>query len=375
MQQLVVEEKIPLTHESGFSFYPLRDAYLILQNGMHFKGKAPAWQQECARGELVFNTGLTGYDASLTDPSYSGEILLFTYPIIGNYGIPDQQLWESDKVQAAGVVVCNLCEQWSHGKSSQSLAEWLYAYKVPLIMGIDTRQLTRILRDSGTMPAVISPHPDASLLSSSSRTRSSPASRNVSINQKISYAGRGFKKGKKVILVDCGMKQNILRTLQQFPLLIERVPYNYDYSQEAYDGVFLSNGPGDPEEYSETIQVLKKALANEKPVFGICLGAQLLALAAGAKTYKLRYGHRSHNQPCIDLETQRCYITSQNHGYAIDEESLPPNWKVNFKNLNDGTVEGVRHASLPFYAVQFHPEAAPGPTDTQWLFEHFFAML
>ena len=197
----------------------------------------------------------------------------------------------------------------------------------------------------------------------------------VSISEKIRYAPHERSSTKKIILVDCGMKANILRNLLEFPLQVDRVPHDYDYSDESFDGVFLSNGPGNPENYTDTIRVLKKVLKKEKPVFGICLGAQLMALAAGAKTYKLRYGHRSHNQPCIELSSKRCYITSQNHGYAILEDSLPKGWEVNFKNLNDGSVEGIRHLSLPFAAVQFHPEASPGPTDTKWLFERFFKML
>jgi carbamoyl-phosphate synthase small subunit len=177
---------------------------------------------------------------------------------------------------------------------------------------------------------------------------------------------------KKVILVDCGAKENILRSLLGLSLQVERVPANYDYSQEDYDGVFLSNGPGDPTDYPEMIAIARKALKIGKPMFGICLGSQIMGLAAGAKTYKLKYGHRGHNQPCLELATTKGYITSQNHGYAIDEKSLPKNWKVSFRNLNDGSVEGIEHTSKPFFSVQFHPEACPGPTDTQWLFERFY---
>jgi carbamoyl-phosphate synthase small subunit len=368
MQQLVIEETKSLVQQSGFFFTRMSPSYLILQNGMQFKGLSPEWQKNCISGEVVFNTGMTGYEASLTDPSYAGEILMFTYPIMGNYGIPDKKHWESERIHAAGVIVCNACDQWSHGKSLSSLAEWLHSQKIPLITGIDTRHLTTILRESGTMPGAISPHLDPIPTFHSNAVS---YAKSVSIPEKISYG----TVGKKIVLVDCGMKRNILRNLQKFPLLIERVPFDYDYSEEDFDGIFLSNGPGNPEQYVETIKILKKAMKKEKAIFGICLGAQLLALAAGAQTYKLRYGHRSHNQPCIDLESERCYITSQNHGYAVQEASLPKGWVVNFRNLNDESVEGIRHTSLPFIAVQFHPEAAPGPTDTEWLFEKFYKML
>jgi len=269
-------------------------------------------------------------------------------------------------------VLSNLCTEWSHGKSVQALAEWLFIQKIPLITGVDTRQVTTLLRESGTMGAMIAPAGNEGAAFPSCTASTFKA---VSIEEKIRYAPDSAATAKKIILVDCGMKANILRSLQQFPLQIDRVPYNYDYTEEPFDGVFLSNGPGNPESYAETVRILKKAMKREKPIFGICLGAQLMALAAGAKTYKLRYGHRSHNQPCIELDSKRCYITSQNHGYAVQEESLPSDWEVSFKNLNDGSVEGIRHRSLPFSAVQFHPEAAPGPTDTEWLFECFFSML
>ena len=377
MQPLLTEAKNENESKSGFFFNQWSPSTLLLQNGMQFKGVSPSWQKESALGELVFNTGMTGYDASLTDPSYSNEILLFTYPLIGNYGIPREDEWESEKIHASGVVVCNPCSDWSHGKSVHSLAEWLYLQQVPMIAGVDTRLITTILRESGTMTGMILPDQCSVPALPLPTPRFTP----VSINKKIIYTPnqQSPAKTKKIALVDCGMKANILRHLLKFPLHIERVPHDYDYTKEPFDGIFLSNGPGNPENYAETIKILKKAMKKEMPIFGICLGAQLMALAAGAKTYKLRYGHRSHNQPCIELESKRCFITSQNHGYAIQEEtlqeSLPKGWQVSFRNLNDGSVEGIRHQTLPFAAVQFHPEAAPGPTDTQWLFEQFFAML
>ncbi|NGX46612.1 MAG: hypothetical protein K940chlam2_01808, partial [Chlamydiae bacterium] len=194
---------------------------------------------------------------------------------------------------------------------------------------------------------------------------------------KVSIASRKtYGAGKKrVIVVDCGMKESIMRQLQRYPLELVRVPYDEDFTEEEYDGVFLSNGPGDPMQCAVTVEILRKAMRKQKPIFGICLGSQLMALAAGAQTYKLKFGHRGQNQPCIDLESQRCYITSQNHGYAVDEASLPADWKVLFRNLNDESIEGIVHESLPFMAVQFHPEAAPGPTDTRFLFEQFYQQI
>lgn len=359
----------PSGSPDGFFFAQTAPATLFLENNQSFKGVSPAGQKGVFHGEMVFTTGMTGYDASLTDPSYAGQILVFTYPLLGNYGVPDKKYWESQRIHAAGVVVCTLCDEWSHGNSSQSLLEWLEKEKVPLIMGVDTRALTKVLRERGSMRGLISnlSNPEWPPIAQTNV----PLADKVTVPHRMTYGSAG----KKIILVDSGMKTNILRQLQKFPLTIERVPYDCDYSEESFDGIVLSNGPGDPATYARTISVLQKAMKRELPIFGICLGAQLLALAAGAATYKLLYGHRGHNQPCMDLMTKRCFITSQNHGFAILEESLPQGWTVNFRNLNDNTVEGIAHSSLPFSAVQFHPEAAPGPTDTEWLFEHFFAKL
>jgi len=342
---------------------------LLLSSGEVFPGFSPSWQENAYFGEAVFTTGMTGYVESLTDPSYAGQILTFTYPLIGNYGVPPRTSWESGKIQAAGVVVGQVSDAASHWDSEVSFLEWLEREKVPLITGVDTRELTKHLRKKGVSLAAI--------VVGDKRPRKfidpnlEHLVAKVSLPQKESVSSGK----KKIIAVDCGMKENIVRCLSQFDLEIERVPYNYDYTKEEYDGLFLSNGPGDPQRCPETIAILKKAIKKKKPIFGICLGAQILALSIGAKTYKLKFGHRGQNHPCVDLAQKKCILTSQNHGYAIDEKTIPKDWKVSFRSLNDQSVEGIAHRTLPFFAVQFHPEAHPGPTDAFYLFEKFYKLL
>jgi carbamoyl-phosphate synthase small subunit len=352
------------THSS--QFLPSR---LLLENGLAFEGFSPKEQQGVFFGEVVFTTGMTGYPESLTDPSYRGQILTFTYPLMGNYGIPSPDFWESKQIHVRGIVINLETTHWSHYTGLQSLSNLLKAQNIPLITGVDTRELTKILRVEGTCIGCITsekvkPHAFFNPNSDDLVAQVSP--------KEVSCYG---KSPKTIIAVDCGMKENIIRSLLKFPLTIKRVPYNYDYTEESYDGIFISNGPGDPACCTSTVSILKKALEKNKPIFGICLGIQLLALAAGAKTYKLTFGHRGQNQPCIDQGTKKCYITSQNHGYAVDESSLPDDWKVTFRNINDGSVEGIAHRVKPFFAVQFHPEASPGPTDALWLFEKFYELL
>jgi carbamoyl-phosphate synthase small subunit len=350
---------------SGSDFFkPLisKTGKLFLSDGTSFDGLMPDWQTINYVGEVVFNTGMTGYTESLTDPSYSNQILVFSYPLIGNYGV-NLASGESDKIQVAGVVVSQAALQWSHTSSDRSLLEWLKSQNVPILMGVDTRALTKHLRTGGTQ---------AGNIGTSAVKNIKLETPMVSISEPIIY---NPTKKKKVILVDCGAKENIVRSLVALGVQVKRVPHDYDYTQENYDGVLLSNGPGDPTDYPATVAILAKALKKDKPVFGICLGTQIMGLAAGAKTYRLKYGHRGHNQPCQQTEGGRAYITSQNHGYAIDEASLPQGWFASFKNLNDGSVEGIEHRSKPFFSVQFHPEACPGPTDTQWLFERFYKSL
>ncbi len=340
---------------------------LILKSGEVFPGLSPAWQKGDFFGEVVFTTGMTGYVESLTDPSYAGQILVFTYPLIGNYGVPNPKFWESDKIQVSGLVVGSLTEDAIHWNRERGLLEWLEKEKIPLIQNIDTRALTKVLRKKGVSLGA--------LTETNVKRFYNPNQTNLVA--KVSCKTKSLvKKGiKKVIAVDCGMKENIMRHLNRFPLEIERVPYDYDYSEEPFDALFLSNGPGDPTMASTTIAILQKALLKKKPTFGICLGAQLLALAIGAKTYKLKFGHRGQNHPCLDLMEDKAILTSQNHGYAIDEKSLPKDWQATFISLNDRSVEGIAHKTLPFFAVQFHPEASPGPTDAAYLFDKFYEML
>lgn len=342
---------------------------LLLETGEFFFGHVPEFQQEPCFGEVVFNTGMVGYVESLTDPSYAGQILTFTYPLIGNYGVTDELSWESSKIHLRGVVMSELASQYSNHGAVKSLGAWLQEQGIPYITGVDTRALTTRLRTKGVIPGAIL---SEQVVPSEFEDFSARAwVKEVSIKEPLTY-GSGEK---QIIVVDCGLKENILRCLLQYPMRVKRVPHDYDYSQEDFDGVFLSNGPGDPKHCQETVQILKKVLPKKKPIFGICLGTQLLALAVGAQTYKLAFGHRSQNQPCMELASQKCFLTSQNHSYAVDESTLPADWQVSFRNLNDQSVEGIAHKQLPFFAVQFHPEAAPGPCDTQWLFQKFYESL
>ncbi len=345
------------------------DAQLVLKSGEIFHGKVPDSQDKISFGEVVFNTGMVGYVETLTDPSYAGQILVFTYPLMGNYGVSNTGGWESKKIHVKGAVFSELSPFYSNHAADKSLEAWLKEQNIPYMTGVDTRALTKCLREKGVVPGAIAP------------AGTKPAEfgdfehtdwvKEVSIKQPEMH-GTGEK---LIIAVDCGMKENIMRNLLKYPVRVKRVPHDYDYSNEAFDGVFLSNGPGDPVLCTETTRVLQKAMQLSKPIFGICLGTQLMALAVGAKTYKMQFGHRSQNQPCLYLPTNRSYLTSQNHGYAIDEKSLPAGWQVSFRNLNDQSVAGIEHESLPFFSVQFHPESAPGPEDTEWLFKKFMDLV
>lgn len=335
---------------------------LFLEDGSVYEGESFGADATMG-GEVVFSTGMTGYVESLTDPSFAGQILVCTYPLIGNYGVPSPDLFESERIQVSGLIVTNYSQMHSHHEAEQSLSAWLKASGVPALTGVDTRALTKRLRERGVMLGCIGNAPQNEYYDPNREHLVSLVS-----PQEIRTYGSGKH---RLIAIDCGMKENIVRSLIRDDMTVVRVPWNYDFTHEEYDGVFISNGPGNPEHCGVTIACLKQAMKRSTPILGICLGNQLLALAAGASTYKLKYGHRGQNQPCIDEITKRCYITSQNHGYAVDEEHLSPSWSVWFRNANDGTVEGIRHTKHPWRSVQFHPEAAPGPTDTRWIFDDF----
>jgi carbamoyl-phosphate synthase small subunit len=345
-----------------------RSAYLILEDGRQFLGELLTEDSNRGIGEVVFTTGMTGYPETLTDPSFAGQIIVFTYPLIGNYGVPPQEFWESATIHAEGVVLSTLSKTSSHHQSLISLKSWLDEKKIPLLAGIDTRALTRHLRSRGTLKGKIE-RLDSSLVE---YAHSENLVERVSCKAPL-FHGSGSRK--KVIAIDCGMKSNILRSLLSKNVDVLQVPFNFDFSEMEYDGLLISNGPGDPSVCTRTISIIQKEMQKKRPIFGICLGAQLMALAAGAKTMKLPFGHRGQNVPCQDVRSNLCYITSQNHGYAVVKETLPKEWEVSFLNLNDGSVEGIRHKTLPYFAVQFHPEASPGPYDTSWLFEEFIHLL
>lgn len=355
----------------------MHNATINLADGTTFQGTSFGAEVSTS-GEVVFNTSMVGYPESFTDPSYEGQILTLTYPLVGNYGVGGEckdkdkisKRFESEKIHIKGLIVSEYSENYSHWDANKSLGEWLKKNNIPAITDIDTRALTQVLREHGTiLGKIVINKKDCKLYD--------PNIDNlvdlVSIKKPITY-----KRGKKTIVcVDCGMKNNILRNFLDRNITVIRVPWDYDFIEKGlkYDGIFISNGPGDPAILAPLHYILKKAFKLKKPIFGICLGTQVLALASGAKTYKLKFGHRSQNQPCIDIETGRCYITSQNHGFAVDEKTLKKDWKLWLKNANDNTVEGIRHKTLPFFACQFHPEAAPGPTDTMHFFDEFVDML
>ncbi len=343
---------------------------LVLEDGTEFHGEAFG-AVKAVSGEVVFNTGMVGYPENLSDPSYHGQILVLTYPLVGNYGVPPDEFddgihrhFESDSIRVEALVVATHSEEYSHRGAGRSLSAWLAEHGVPGISGVDTRALTKILRERGTVPGKVLPEGEDIPFED-------PNLRNVvaevSITETVLYGGGG----RTVVLVDCGTKNNIIRELLRRGLTVRRVPWNHDFHREEGDAILLSNGPGDPKMCEITIENTRKAFTRGIPILGICLGSQIMALAAGADTYKLPYGHRSQNQPCIETGTKRCHITSQNHGYAVDAGSLPQDWREWFTNVNDGTNEGIFHISKPFFGVQFHPEAAPGPDDTAFIFDMF----
>ncbi len=339
---------------------------LLLEDGTFFEGRIRGAKKSVS-GEVVFNTGMVGYPESLTDPSYYGQILVFTYPLIGNYGISDSNNYESDRVQVRALVASSICENPSHWSCRKTLEDWLIEENIPVLTGVPTRTLTKILRERGTMLGKI-------IVDGKEPDFFNPDKENVVENvscKKIRKYGKGEK---VVVLIDCGVKRSIIRALVERGLKVMTVPWDYDFTGIEFDGVVISNGPGNPKMCNKTIKIVRKLLDHDKPILGICLGHQILALSAGIDTYKLKYGHRSQNQPCLDLRNQRCYITSQNHGFAVKKE-LKEDWEVWFLNANDGTIEGIRHRKKPFLSVQFHPEGSPGPKDTEFVFDEFLSFI
>ena len=385
---------------------------LILDDGTRFYGKSFGAEKPVA-GEVVFNTAMTGYPESLTDPSYAGQLMTLTYPLIGNYGVPPFTIekngiptyMESGKIHAEAIIVSDYSTEYSHWNAAESLDEWLKREQVPGITGIDTRALTMLLREHGVMMGRIEYENEEPRVNG--EVQQAYGSINfvdkVSCKQVMLYTGSdchvfptdmpkqqlsqaieaihaaspaGAPSARRICLVDCGVKANILRCLLRRGVEVIRVPWDYDFNGLPFDGLFISNGPGDPDTCEAAVRNIRTAMANHRlPIFGICMGNQLLAKAGGASIYKLKYGHRSHNQPVRMVGTDRCYITSQNHGYAVDNNTLGKEWEPLFINMNDGSNEGIRHRENPWFSAQFHPEAASGPTDTEFLFDNFLKLV
>ena len=357
----------------------MRNVTLVLQDGTKFHGKSFGYDAPVA-GEVVFNTAMMGYPESLTDPSYAGQLVTLTFPLVGNYGVPPftfgaeglPTFMESDHIHASAIIVSDYSEQYSHWNANESLAEWLKREQVPGITGIDTRELTKVLREHGVMMGQIIFDDEPENIPQAQYEGVNFVDR-VSCKEIIRY-NEGA--GKRVVLVDCGVKANIIRNLIERGLEVVRVPWNYDYTGMEFDGLFLGNGPGDPDLCQDAVNILRQQMSkSRKPICGICMGNQLMAKAGGANIYKLKYGHRSHNQPVRMVGTDKCYITSQNHGYAVDASTLDKDWSELFVNMNDGSNEGVRHNTNPWFTSQFHPEACSGPVDTLFMFDLFVEKL
>lgn len=357
----------------------MKNVTIVLSDGTRFHGKSFGYDAPVA-GEVVFNTAMMGYPESLTDPSYEGQLLTLTFPLVGNYGVPPftmeengiPSFMESERIHASALIVSDYSDYYSHWNAVESLSEWLKREKVTGITGIDTRELTKVLRENGVMMGKILFDENPELIPEADYAGVNFVDR-VSCKEIIRY-NEGA--GKKVVLVDCGVKANIIRSLLSRGVEVIRVPWNYDYTDMEFDGLFLANGPGDPDMCEESVNIIRKQISrSRKPICGICMGNQLLAKAGGATIYKLKYGHRSHNQPVRQVGTNKCYVTSQNHGYAVDAKTLEADWEELFVNMNDGSNEGIRHKTNPWFSSQFHPEACSGPVDTSFIFDKFIDTL
>ena len=370
----------------------MKKATLVLSDGTRFAGRSFGYDAPVA-GEVVFNTAMMGYPESLTDPSYAGQMMVLTYPLVGNYGVPPftftnlkadspsldtyapgllPRYMESDHIYASAIIVADYSEKFCHWNACESLSDWLKREHVPGLTGIDTRQLTKLLREQGVMMGKILFDDEPDNIPEAQYEGVNFVDQ-VSCKEVIRY---NVGAGKKVVLVDCGVKANIIRCLVNRGVEVIRVPWNYDYTQMEFDGLFLANGPGDPDMCEDAVSILRRQMSlSRKPICGICMGNQLLAKAAGARIYKLKYGHRSHNQPVREVGTMHCYVTSQNHGYAVDATCLGSDWRELFVNLNDGSNEGIAHSVNPWFSSQFHPEACSGPVDTEFMFDRFVEKL
>ena len=344
---------------------------IILEDGAEFHGKSFGYEGSAA-GELVFSTAMTGYPESITDPSYKGQILVMTYPLTGNYGAPSEErdnnnipkFLESDDIHISALVACDYSQNYSHWGANQSLDDWMKQRRVPGIYGVDTRAMVRHIREKGNMLCKLvyenrdipfyNPY-DYNLVEK------------VSCKEKIVYGNGAFR----ILLVDCGVKYNIIRELIAAGATVIRAPWDYDFANDDYDGLFISNGPGNPEKCEVTIKNVAKALQRNKPIMGISLGSNILGLAAGAKTFKLQYGHHGHNLPVKQTGSDNAFISLQNHSFAVDMNTLPNEWESCYVNLNDGTNEGFRHKTKAFFATLFHREQSGAEVEREYLFAQF----
>ena len=348
----------------------MTDIKIVLEDGSEFCGQSFGYQGSVA-GEVVFDTAMSGYPESLADPSYRGQILVMTYPLAGNYGVPQDErengipkFFESDSIQVAALAAIDYAHDYSHWRADKSLDEWMKECRVPGIYGIDARALTKRLREKGSMNGkIIYKNQDVPTYNSCEVNLVEM----VSCRDKIVY-GNGSR---RVLLIDCGVRYNIIRSLLSADATVVRIPWNYDFSVEKYDGIVISNGPGDPKKCAATIKNVAKTLKGNKPVMGICLGGQIMGLAAGADTFKLKHGHHGRNQPVMKAGSDTTFITAQNHSFAVDTKTLPEGWEPFYVNLNDGTNEGFRHKSKPFFSTQFHPEPSGEAPDKEELFSAF----